>query len=229
MPHCRAVIRFTKIRLPRPEVRRRVCIAILSVGILVVTLSNFLVVSRNRDHLYTDLAAVPARDVGVVFGAAPYLRDGRANLHFAYRIEAASRLYHSGKVRHLLVSGDNHRRDYDEPTAMKDALIAKGVPAEAITCDYAGFRTLDTVARAKDVFGLNSCVLITQRYHNTRALEVARAYDIDTVGFCTRDVPTLHRMQTEIREVAARTVAVLDLYVWHRGPRFDGPFEPIKL
>lgn len=197
--------------------------------VLFVAAANIFVITRNQGRLTADIADVPPREVGVVFGAAPFLRDGRANLHFAYRIDAAAQLYHSGKVRHLLVSGDNHRRDYDEPTAMKAALVAKGVPADAITCDYAGFRTLDTVARAKEVFGLTSCVLITQRYHNTRALEVARAYDIDAVGFCTRDVPALHSIQTELREIAARTVAFLDLYVWHRGPRFDGPFEPIRI
>lgn len=223
------VIRRFLSPLARPAVRKRAGIALILGVVLFVVTANCFVIARNQGRLTADIADVPPREVGVVFGAAPRLRDGRANLHFAYRIDAAAQLYHSGKVRHLLVSGDNHRSDYDEPTAMKEALIAKGVPADAITCDYAGFRTLDTVARAKDVFGLTSCVLITQRYHNTRALEVARAYGIDAVGFCTRDVPALHSIQTEIREVAARTVAFLDLYVWHRGPRFDGPFEPINL
>ncbi|MFH1496605.1 MAG: ElyC/SanA/YdcF family protein [Verrucomicrobiota bacterium] len=209
--------------------RERICLGLMFGAVLFVAACNTAIVTRNASQLFTELDAIPARDVGVVFGAAPYLRDGRANLHFAYRIEAAARLYHAGKVRHLLVSGDNHRRDYDEPSAMKAALVAKGVPAGAVTCDYAGFRTLDTVARAKDVFGLSSCILVTQRYHNTRALEIARAYGIDAVGYCTREVPTRHSIRTEIREVAARTLAVLDLYVWHRGPRFDGPFEPIQI
>ncbi len=101
------------------------------------------------------------------------------------------------------------------------------MPAAAITCDYAGFRTLDSVIRARQVFGLDACTIVTQRYHNTRALEVARATGLDAVGFCTQDVEMRHSIRTEIREIASRTVAILDLYVWHRQPRFPGPPELI--
>ena len=110
---------------------------------------------------------------------------------------------------------------------MKEALIARGVPASAIVCDYAGFRTLDSVVRAHEVFGLDSFTIVTQRYHNTRALEVARANHLDAVGFCASDVGLRYAVRSQLREVASRTVAVLDLYVWHRSPRFPGPSEPL--
>lgn len=201
--------------------------ALFAVGVAFVAFANLHIVHANRDRLYTSIADVPARDIGLVLGANRVMRDGRPNQHFVYRMDAAAALYHAGKVRHLLVSGDNGRRDYDEPAMMKEALVARGVPAVAITCDYAGFRTLDSVIRARQVFGLEACTIVTQRYHNTRALEVARATGLDAVGFCTRDVEIRHSVRTEIREIASRTLAVLDLYVWHRQPRFPGPPEPI--
>lgn len=200
---------------------------VLGAGFIVV--ANCVVLARNRARLFADVETVPFRDVGVVLGASPVTSSGKANLHFVSRIEGAAALYHAGKVRHLLVSGDNHRADYDEPTAMKNALIARGIPAEAITCDYAGFRTLDSMVRAKSVFGLTGCTIISQRYHNSRALEIARAQELDAVAFCSRDVPALHALRTEIREMGARAMTLLDLYVWHRQAHFSGPYEPIQI
>lgn len=202
---------------------------VVFIGVAFVAAANYAIVVRHRAQLFSELEAVPRRDVGLVLGANPVTSSGRPNLHFNSRIEAAAALFHAGKVRHLLVSGDNHRRDYDEPTAMKQALVARGVPAEAITCDFAGFRTLDSVVRAGAVFGLSSCTIVSQRYHNTRALEIARAHGLDAVAFCSRDVPALHSLRTEAREVLARAVTILDLYLWHRQPHFSGPYEPIRI
>ncbi len=200
---------------------------ILLAGLVFVSWSNWHIVQSNRTSLYSDVDTIPARDVGVVFGAIPKLRDGRDNLHFTNRIDAAMTLYQSGKVRHLIVSGDNHIAGYDEPTAMREALIARGVPADVITCDYACFRTLDTVVRAQAVFEAGPCILITQRYHNTRALEIARARGVDAIGFCAADVPRYLSLKTRLREVLARTWTILDLYVWNRQPHFLGTAEPV--
>jgi SanA protein len=212
--------------------RRRVLIALGAIGavaLIAIALVNYSILTRHRKQLYRDVAAVPMRDVALVLGANPVTSSGRSNLHFAYRMDAAAALFRAGKVRHLLVSGDNHRADYDEPTQMKRALIARGVPADAITCDYAGFRTLDSVVRARRVFGLGACTIVTQSYHSTRALEIAAAAGLDAVGFCTRDVPAALSLRTELREILARTWTMLDLYVWHRQPRFGGPYEPIRI
>lgn len=212
--------------------RRRTIVAALAtllLGAVAVATANGYILTRHRNRVFESVATTPAREVALVLGANPVTRSGRPNLHFAYRMDAAAGLYHTGKVRHLLVSGDNHRRDYDEPTAMKEALVARGVPARSITCDYAGFRTLDSVVRAKRVFGLGSFVIVSQAYHNHRALEIAQAHGLDAVALNTRDVPALHALKTQIREVLARTATMLDLYVWHRQPRFSGPYEPILL
>ena len=210
-------VRLRRFRLP---------IAIAAVvACAFVVFANLHILRANRDRLYTRTEDIPARETGLVLGANRVLGDGRPNLYFTYRMDAAAALYHAGKVRRLLVSGDNGHTGYDEPGMMKAALVARGVPASAIVCDYAGFRTLDSVIRAQNVFGLRSCVIITQRYHNTRALEVARATGLDAVGFCARDVDLRGSVRAELREVASRTVAMLDLYVWRKQPRFPGPPE----
>lgn len=196
-------------------------------GIAFVLFANLRILNAHKDRLYTDVGQIPARETGLVLGASRVLSDGRLNLHFSSRMDAAAKLYHAGKIKRVIVSGDNGRRTYDEPTMMKEDLITRGVPASAIICDYAGFRTLDSVIRARQVFGLKDCIIITQRYHNTRALEIAGATGLDALGFCAKDVGFRHSVRTELREVASRTVAVLDLYVWHRRPRFSGPPEPL--
>jgi len=214
--------------LPRLSPRIRwAFVTSLVIAFAFIAFANWHILHANRDRLYTRIEDMPVRETGLVLGANRVMADGRPNLHFIYRMDAAAMLYHAGKIHRLLVSGDNGRLDYDEPAMMKAALVARGVPASAITCDYAGFRTLDSVIRARSVFGLQSCTIITQRYHNTRALEVARATGLDAVGFCTRDVDLRNSLRTELREVASRTVAMLDLYVWHKQPRFPGPSEPI--
>lgn len=210
----------------------RIALAAFGIGVaggVYLLIANLTILRRHRDALFDDPAKIPPRDVALVLGASPRTTSGRPNLHFVNRIEAAARLYHAGKIRHLLVSGDNGRPDYDEPTAMKEALVARGVPAAAITCDFAGFRTLDSVVRAKNVFGLQSFTIVSQRYHNSRALEIARAHDLDAVAFCANDVPRSHSLKTELREIAARGVIVLQLYALRSQPRFPGPAEPIRL
>jgi SanA protein len=196
---------------------------------LAIGIANYHVITANSPRLCTEISALPECAVGLVLGTSASLRDGRANLHFLSRIDAAAALYRAGKVKHLLVSGDNRHQNYNEPAMMRAALIARGVPNAAITSDFAGFRTLDSVIRAKSVFGLHHCIIITQRYHNTRALEIARASGLDAWGYCAADVEFRHSIQTECREVLARTVTILDLYVWHRQPHFLGQTEPIRL
>lgn len=208
--------------------RLRLILSFTLLGAVVFVLfANLRILNAHNDRLYTDASRIPARETGLVLGASRMLSDGRPNLHFESRMDATAALYRAGKIKRVIVSGDNGRRTYDEPSMMKESLVARGVPASAIICDYAGFRTLDSVVRARAVFGLKDCIIITQRYHNTRALEIAGATGLDALGFCAKDVVFRHSVRTELREVASRTVAVLDLYVWHRQPRFSGPPEPL--
>lgn len=198
-------------------------------GVLLGVLhwSNWVVESAAEGKLYTDAAAIPHRKVGLVLGTSRELRNGWLNAFYLRRIEAAVALFAAGKVDYLLVSGDNSRKDYDEPSAMRADLIAAGVPEERVVCDYAGFRTLDSMVRAKEIFGVAELTVISQRFHDERAIYLARAYDVDAIGFVaampgekwlTRPV--------ERREKAARLAAVLDVWLG-RSPRFMGGQEPI--
>jgi SanA protein len=198
-------------------------------GTLLVAAANLYIIAANASRLYDDPARLPGRDIGLVLGTSRTLPGGRPNLHFTHRIAAAAQLFRAGKVRHLLVSGDHRHASYDEPAMMQAALVAAGVPAAAITRDDAGFRTLDSVVRARDVFGVTSCVIITQRFHNSRALELARAHGLDAVGYCAADPPFADLLKSQLREVLARVAAVLDLYVWHRHPSRLGGHKPIRL
>lgn len=196
---------------------------------LLIASVNCYVIVANSGRLFADIAALPKRDIGLVLGTSRLLSNGRPNLHFTNRIAAAAEIYRAGKVRHLLVSGDHHLAGYDEPAMMQAALVAAGVPAAAITRDDSGFRTLDSVVRAREVFGVVSCVIITQRFHNSRALEIARACGLDAIGYCAADPEPLNLLKSQLREVFARVAAILDLYLRNRRPAILGPRQPIVL
>lgn len=190
---------------------------------------ELLVVRAGRGRIYSRVDAIPVRDVGLLLGTTPRTRGGNANPFFKFRLDAAAELYRRGKVRHLLVSGDNRKHTYNEPVAMREALLARGVPRGAITLDYAGLRTLDSVVRAKEIFGSKNLTLISQRFHDQRALLIAHHYGIDAVAFAARDVRLRYAIRTWLRERMARVKVVLDLYILHTRPRHLGKREPIAI
>jgi len=212
-------------------VRRRLVIAGMLLLMLAVVIAgcHWLVVRSGRGRLYDKVSDTPRRDVGLLLGTSDKQGNGNRNPFFEYRIAAAAKLYKAGKIRHLLVSGDNHRKGYDEPALMKNALVAAGVPEAAITVDCAGFRTFDSVVRAKEVFGLSQFTIISQRFHDQRSLLIARRYGIDAIGFCAADVKLRYSIKTQIREAFARVKAVLDLYLLNTRPKFLGPKIKIPL
>lgn len=176
-------------------------------------------------RIHQTLASLPAGDVALVLGTAKWTANGNPNLHFTQRIEAAVALFQSGKVQHLIVSGDNSQRTYDEPTDMRAALVAAGVPTNAITCDYAGFRTLDSVVRAKTVFGLTNLTIVTEAFHCPRALWIAQRHGVNAVALAAPDLSARWSARVKVREALARVWCAGDLYVWNRQPKFPGPPE----
>jgi SanA protein len=176
---------------------------------------------------FADTALLPNCPAALVLGCSPKVADGRENLFFRYRIEAAAQLYQQKKVRHLIVSGDNAHRSYDEPTAMREALVKEGVPAQAIQADYAGFRTLDSVLRAERVFDQKRFIIVSQRFHNERALFIAHHHGLEAFGFDAQDVPVQNSVYTRCREFLARVKAVLDVKLLGTAPKFDGPKVPL--
>ena len=131
------------------------------------------------------------------------------------------------KIRFILVSGDNSRKDYDEPSDMRDALKEEGVPDEVIYSDYAGFSTLDSVVRAKRVFGQSQLLVISQDFHVRRAVYIGSNHGMDIIGVCAKDVDRRIGAKARFREYFARVKAVLDVGVFHRSPRFLG--EPVPV
>ncbi len=191
-----------------------------------VAWANKLVMVAGEGRVFTQLADMPEREIALVLGTSKYSR-GRINSFYAGRVRAAAELYHRGKVAGILVSGDNGSQDYNEPAQMKADLVALGVPAEHITADYAGFRTLDSVYRAGDVFGLDSYVIVTQAFHLPRALYLADQKGHDVIGYAASGPSGYWSRRVQAREVLARVQAVVDVEVLRRGPRFLG--DPVQV
>jgi len=176
---------------------------------------------RTKGKLHERVETLPKVRTGLLLGTSPKLRDGRDNAYFVHRIQAAAELYKAGKVKYILVSEDNRRKYYNEPVKMKQALLKQAVPDSAIYLDYAGFRTLDSVVRAKEVFGQDSVMIISQRFHNERAIFLAEHFGLCAVGFNARDVSTHWGLKTRIREYLARVKVFVDLLT-NKQPHFLG-------
>lgn len=194
--------------------------------LLVVAHANLVATWAARNLTHDDLAEVPATRVGLVFGTTDRI-DGRENLYFRHRIDAAEKLWKAGKVETLIVSGDNRSQYYNEPQKMREALVARGIPADRIVRDFAGLRTLDSVVRAKEVFGTDTLLFISQRFQNERAIYLAKAHGIDARGFNARDVRGPAGFKTRLREMGARVKMWLDVRFLDTRPRHLG--KPEKL
>jgi SanA protein len=192
-------------------------------------LSNVWVIAMTQDKVYQSLDELPINQVGLLLGTSKRYKSGKENMYFRYRIEAAAKLYHTGKVKHLIVSGDNRTIYYNEPVDMRKALIKEGVPASAITLDYAGFRTLDSVVRCKKVFGQDNVTIISQHFHTFRALFISNSYGLNAIGYVARDVQSQSHYQITLREFFARVKAVVEVYVFGRQPKFLGSPEQITM
>ena len=199
-----------------------ISIVVIATAVMGILLCNLAVTSSVASKLYNDLNGIPENRVGLVLGTSKYLRDGSENLFFTYRLEAAAELYLMAKIDHIIVSGDNRMENYNEPREMKRVLVKLGVPAEKVHFDFAGFRTLDSVIRCKEVFGQNKFTIISQQFHNERALFIARKRGIDAIAFNAQDVGLQAGLKTNMREILARVKVVFDLYIFNTQPKFLG-------
>ena len=200
---------------------------IITLGVVFTAVVNVRVESEAKDRIYEYVDSVPHNRVALLLGTNPLNRFGRPNSYFTNRIAIAADLYRAGKVDFIIASGDNHIKEYDEPAAMRDSLIAHGVPEDRIVLDCAGFRTLDSVVRAKEVFGCDSLTIISQPDHCARALYIADANGIDAVAIVApiRSGRWV-RTRLTLREWLARDKMMLDLWMG-RPPHFLG--EKIRI
>ena len=209
---------------------KRVIGGIIIAALLIlafVIYCNVRIGSYSKSRVYDDLSDIPHYHAALVLETSPKGRFGGPNPFFMARINAAVELYESGKVDRILVSGDNRRRDYNEPIAMRKALIQKGIPEDIIFLDYAGFRTFDSVVRAREVFGQSAFIVVSQKFHNERAVFIAGKKGIDAIGYNAADVSLRSGgIVTHVREWGARCKVFLDLLSGKK-PHFLG--EPIDI
>jgi SanA protein len=205
--------------LPNRKIRVALLLCIMAVPATILLADRWIQADANS-RLYHNIEELPKRKVGLVLGCAP-------NIYFHYRVDAAVALYNADKIEFILVSGDNHIATYDEASAMKDALISKGIPPHHIYCDYAGFSTIDSLVRARKVFGQKEVTVISQPFHVRRALFIAKRRNLDAVGYCAKDVEISIAARTQLREAFARVKTILDLYLLNRQPRFLG--DPVEI
>ena len=204
---------------------KRVVLSLSAFLLLVVAFTiyaNVRVENAAEKRLYATVDSVPHNKVALLLGTNPLNRWGRPNSYFTNRINTAAELYHAGKVDFIIASGDNHTKLYDEPTAMRDSLIAHGVPENRIILDFAGFRTLDSVVRAKEVFGCDSLTIISQADHNARALYLAEANGLEAVAISAPlRAGRWVRTRLALREWLARDRMMLDIW-FGKHPHFLG-------
>lgn len=200
------------------------------IGIITIALTvfgaDYWVKSNAKVKIFNNVNNIPKNKVGLVLGTSKYNGNGYINLYYKYRIDAAIALYKAGKVTTFIVSGDNSRKEYDEPTQMRDDLIAAGVPEESIYLDYAGFRTLDSMVRALKIFGQKEFTIISQKFHNERAIFLGESYGLKVVAYNAKDVSMRYGFKTHIREKLARVKMLLDI-TFGVNPKFLG--EPVVI
>jgi SanA protein len=211
-------------RITRLTIRIARYAGLLGIFIIILTRTIFLLKASSQTFSKED---APVRRVAIVFGAE-VKRDGTPSAVLRDRIETAVTLYKTGKVEKLLMSGDNRFVDYNEPESMRQYALTLGVPDADIVLDYAGRRTYDTCYRAKEIFGVNSAILVTQGFHLPRALFLCKAFGMDALGVAADNYYYLKRLRLywNVRELFASIQSVGDVYLLKPLPVLGNP-EPI--
>jgi SanA protein len=205
---------------------RRVTAILLIIGISIFCVDRWIS-WQAQTRIFTTSEHMPEFQVAVVLGTSKYLGK-TLNDYYMHRIRAAITLYQEHKIQYFLLSGDNAHRSYNEPWTMKRDLLKAGIPEQRIALDYAGFRTLDSILRARKIFDTNHFLIITQRFHCERALFIAQFHHIDAACFAVPGPDHSSGFKIRLREVFARVRAIIDLYILHAKPKFLGPKEPIQ-
>ncbi|MDR2954204.1 MAG: YdcF family protein [Prevotella sp.] len=203
-----------------------ILLAVIVIITSVIVFANWKIPHDTKEYVFDDTENIPEQKVALVLGTVRYTAGGE-NQYFTYRIRAAKELYEAGKVKAFVLSGDNSRKSYNEPDDMRKALIEAGIPENIIHLDYAGFRTLDSVVRMSEVFGQDSFIIVSQQFHNERAIFLAQYYGLEAYGYNAKDLE-LNRFsfKTKAREVLARVKVFVDI-ITNKKPKFLG--EPINI
>ena len=193
----------------------------------IIFFANRLVTHTAKSKIFESAENLPDAKVGILLGTSKLLSNGTENLYFKYRIEAAATLYHQHKISRIIVSGDNGNKDYDEASDMKYDLIAKGIDSNHIYMDYVGFRTFDSMKRLKEIFGQKKAIIISQKFHNERAIYIGEKLGMEVYGYNAKDVSKYYGLRTNVREYLARVKMLLDFLVVVE-PKFLGEKVEVK-
>ncbi|MCL4129348.1 UNVERIFIED_CONTAM: hypothetical protein GTU68_049556 [Idotea baltica] len=190
-------------------------------SVLSIYFSNKLIETNAKRKVFSEINEIPKNKVGLLLGTAKTLRNGQINLYYKHRLEAAIKLFKTGKIKFIVVSGDNGSKNYDEPTDFKNDLVKSGIPESKIYLDYAGFRTLDSVVRIKEIFDQNSVTIISQEFHNERAIYLAEHFNIKAIGYNAKGISGKYSFKVKLREYLARVKVFVDI-IFNVKPKFLG-------
>lgn len=199
---------------------------VMGVAIMLPLFCYWIVTFNTCDRIYDEVKSVPYNEVGMLLGTGPTTITGDPNPYFYYRLDAAEELYKNGKIKFVLISGDNDQKGYSEPDMMKQQLVARGIPADVIYLDNAGFRTLDSIIRSKRVFGQNSMTVISQRFHNERSIQLGDWQNMNLIAYNAKETSSkLHVIRAHIREGFARVKLFLDILFNKQPKQLEAPIR----
>ena len=200
---------------------------LLATLLFTIFLCNLIITNTTEGKTFNQTSRIFRNRVGLVLGTSKKLIGGLPNPYYTYRIQATVELFKANKIEYVLVSGDNGTRYYNEPNTIKKDLVDAGIPEEKIYLDFAGFRTLDSMVRAKEVFGLDSVTVISQEFHNQRAIYLAEKKGLTAIGFNAKTVTGNQGLKVQLREYLARVKVFVDL-IFNTQPKFYGDYVEIK-
>lgn len=199
----------------------RATVIVILALVVVIFVCNKIIIDNAKGKIFTDVNTIPENRVGLLLGTSKFLGNGNMNLYYQNRIIAATTLLKNKKIKYLIISGDNGRKEYNEPEMMRNDLIAAGVDSTAIFLDYAGFRTFDSMKRLKEVFDQDSVTIISQQFHNERALYIAKKEGITAIAYNAKDVNGVNGARVQLREKLAKVKVFVD-YLFSKKPKFLG-------
>jgi SanA protein len=197
------------------------CLLLLILLFFIVVYCNQTIEAASHGKLFNNVNDIPFNKTGLLLGTGKYLTNKRINPYYYNRIVAATELYKAGKIKYIIISGDNSRKEYNEPEDMRGDLLKEGVDSTHIYLDYAGFRTFDSVVRLKEIFGQDSVTIISQPFHNERAIYLAGKENISAIGFNAKDVSKEAGIWVQLREKLARVKVFVD-GITGKQPKFLG-------
>jgi SanA protein len=191
----------------------KIAVVLAAFVLLTIIVCNKWVTVAAKGKLYSNENDIPYNKTGLLLGTSKFTVSGRNNPFYDNRIQAAVTLIQHGKIKYLIISGDNGRAEYNEPEAMRADLIKAGIDSTIIYLDYAGFRTFDSIKRLKEIFSQDSVTIISQQFHNERALYIASKENMHAIGFNAKDVSNRAGFKTMLREKLARVKVILDFWM----------------